>query len=67
MPHIGDRATRALTVTDAHVRQYADMTGDRNPLHFDAEFARRTRFKGLVVQGAVLEGEAWCCTVTTHE
>lgn len=56
MPEVGQRATRTLTVTAEHVRQYAEMTGDRNPLHFDEAFARRTRFKGLVVQGGLTTG-----------
>lgn len=56
MPEVGQRATRTLAVTADHVRQYAEMTGDRNPLHFDEAFARRTRFKGLVVQGGLTTG-----------
>jgi acyl dehydratase len=52
----GQKATRALTLTGAHVRLYAEITGDHNPLHFDAEFAARTRFGRLVVQGGLTTG-----------
>lgn len=53
---VGDRATRSLTVTAAHVDAYAGITGDRNPLHFDEDFARMTKFGRLVVQGGLTTG-----------
>ncbi len=53
---VGDTASRAITVTDEHVRAYAEITGDRNPLHFDAAFAEKTRFGRLVVQGGLTTG-----------
>jgi acyl dehydratase len=52
----GQKATRALTLTESHVRKYAEITGDHNPLHFDAAFAARTRFDRLVVQGGLTTG-----------
>ncbi|MFQ5890213.1 MAG: MaoC family dehydratase [Gemmatimonadota bacterium] len=53
---IGRKASRTLTLTEEHVRTYAELTGDYNPLHFDEEFASRTRFEGLVVQGGLTTG-----------
>ena len=53
---VGDTASRAITVTDEHVEAYAAITGDRNPLHFNAAFARRTKFGRLVVQGGLTTG-----------
>jgi len=35
---------------------YAEMTGDRNPLHFDEAFTARTKFGRLVVQGGLTTG-----------
>ena len=32
------------------------MTGDYNPLHFDENFAAKTKFGGLVVQGGLITG-----------
>jgi acyl dehydratase len=55
-PHIGQRAQRSLTLTEEHVRTFAALTGDYNPLHFDADFAARTRFGALVVQGGLTTG-----------
>ena len=52
----GQQATRELKVTDEMVRSYADITGDRNPLHFDEEFTARTRFKRLLAQGGITTG-----------
>jgi acyl dehydratase len=56
MAMVGQKAQRSLTLTERHVRTFAELTGDYNPLHFDAEFASRTRFRGLVVQGGLTTG-----------
>lgn len=53
---IGQTATRSLTLTQSHVDMYAEMTGDYNPLHFDADFAAKTKFGGLIVQGGLTTG-----------
>lgn len=53
---VGQRASRRLTLTVDHVEKYAEISGDRNPLHFDAAFAARTTFGRLVVQGGLTTG-----------
>lgn len=53
---VGQKAQRTLQVTAEHVETFAEMTGDRNPLHFDREFAAATKFGGLVVQGGLTTG-----------
>ena len=53
---VGQTASRTRTLTAEHVRQYAEMTGDRNPLHFDEAFVRHTKFGRLVVQGGLTTG-----------
>lgn len=53
---VGEKAQRSLTLTQEHVETFARLTGDYNPLHFDTEFAKRTRFGGLVVQGGLTTG-----------
>jgi acyl dehydratase len=35
---------------------FTELTGDRNPLHYDAELAGRSRFGGIIVQGGVTSG-----------
>ena len=53
---IGQRALREIEVTEDMVHAYAKITGDYNPLHFDAEFAARTRFGRLIAQGGIATG-----------
>lgn len=53
---VGRSAERSMTVTEADVRRYAELTGDRNPLHFDPAFAARTRFGRLTAQGGIATG-----------
>jgi acyl dehydratase len=53
---VGQQAERTLTLTAWHVSTFAELTGDYNPLHFDADFAGQTRFGGLVVQGGLTTG-----------
>ena len=53
---VGQRAQRTQTILARDVELYAQITGDRNPLHFDAAFAARTRFGRLVAQGGIAAG-----------
>lgn len=53
---VGQKASRSMTVTADHVRTFAELTGDYNPLHFDEAFAARTRFGRLVAQGGLTTG-----------
>ena len=38
------------------VELFTEITGDRNPLHYDERAARESLFKGLIVQGGVTSG-----------
>ncbi len=53
---VGQKASRSMTVTAEHVRAYAEITGDYNPLHFDESFVSRTKFGRLVAQGGLTTG-----------
>jgi acyl dehydratase len=55
-PDVGSRATWTRTFTADDVEAFARLSGDRNPLHFDANFAARTRVERLVVQGGLTTG-----------
>ena len=54
--HVGQKATLSATLSDEHVRKYAEISGDYNPLHFDEGFAAQTKFGRLVVQGGLTTG-----------
>ncbi|HXJ67005.1 MAG TPA: MaoC family dehydratase [Actinomycetota bacterium] len=53
---MGAKATWTRTVAAEDVERFAQVTGDRNPLHFDESFASRTRFGRLVAQGGIAAG-----------
>jgi acyl dehydratase len=55
-PRIGTTATWSRTLTAEDVEAFARISGDRNPLHFDSDFAARTRLGRLVVQGGLTVG-----------
>jgi 3-hydroxybutyryl-CoA dehydratase len=53
---IGERATFTKTVTESDVTTFAGLIGDFNPLHVDAEYARRSRFGQRVAHGMFTGG-----------
>jgi len=53
---VGQKASRNLTLTTEHVKTFAQLSGDYNPLHFDESFVAKTKFKKLVVQGGLTTG-----------
>jgi acyl dehydratase len=53
---VGDVARRTREITTRDIEIFTEMTGDRNPLHYDEELARRSRFGGIIVQGGVTSG-----------
>ena len=52
-PRVGDRASLSRTVQPTDIALFTELSGDRNPLHYDREAAERTRFGEIVVQGGV--------------
>ena len=54
IPKVGQTAQRSRLVTDRDIELFTELSGDRNPLHYDIEIARKTRFGGIVVQGGVI-------------
>jgi acyl dehydratase len=54
--HIGQTARRTRKVTERDIELFTELTGDRNPLHYDASAAARSRFGGIIVQGGVTSG-----------
>jgi len=52
-PKVGQRASWTRTIGPEDVEGFARISGDRNPLHFDPDFAARTRAGRLIVQGGL--------------
>jgi acyl dehydratase len=55
-PEVGATAERTRRTSMRDVEMFTEMTGDRNPLHYDAELASVSPFGGLIVQGGVTSG-----------
>jgi len=53
MPQVGQTARRSRLVLARDIELFTEISGDRNPLHYDEAVARATRFGGIVVQGGV--------------
>lgn len=56
MPAVGAVAERSRTTSMRDIEMFTEMTGDRNPLHYDEALAAATPFGGLIVQGGVTSG-----------
>ena len=55
---VGMNASLTHTVTEQDIELFGQATGDRNPVHFDEDYARKTVFRGRVAHGALLVGYA---------
>lgn len=55
-PDLGATAERTRTTSMRDVEIFTELTGDRNPIHYDTELAASTPFGGLIVQGGVTTG-----------
>ena len=51
MMKVGDQYQTDFVITQEMVNQFAELSGDKNPLHLDAEFAAQTPFKQPIVHG----------------
>lgn len=48
---IGDHATQTVEITQANVETFGGITNDKNPMHFDADYASKTMFKQRIAHG----------------
>lgn len=51
---VGQSHDEAFVITDKMVRDFSELTGDRNPIHLDEEYARSTRFKKRICHGMLV-------------
>jgi acyl dehydratase len=55
-PQVGAKASRNRTISERDIELFTELTGDRNPLHYDLDAASASRFGGIIVQGGVTSG-----------
>jgi acyl dehydratase len=53
---VGDTAARTRRIEPEDIVRFTEITGDRNPLHYDEDAATRSRFGRIIVQGGVTSG-----------
>lgn len=53
---IGNKASFSKTISESDIYQFAGITGDFNPLHVDAEYAKTTVFKERIAHGILTAG-----------
>jgi acyl dehydratase len=53
---VGQTASRTRTVRARDIELFTELTGDRNPLHYDQNAAAASRFGEIIVQGGVTSG-----------
>jgi acyl dehydratase len=53
---VGDTARRSRRVSARDIELFTELTGDRNPLHYDDDAAAGSRFRRRIVQGGVTTG-----------
>jgi acyl dehydratase len=52
-PKPGDTATLSRRVEPGDIERFTQISGDRNPLHYDERAARASRFGEIIVQGGL--------------
>lgn len=48
---IGMEVSYTQTITESDINSFASMSGDKNPIHLDEEYARQSRFKKRLAHG----------------
>ena len=53
---IGDSYSEQFKITKEMVIRFAELTGDKNPIHLDPDYAKNTRFGECIVPGILIAG-----------
>lgn len=51
---IDQEYSASFTISDEMVRTFAEITGDKNPVYLDEEYAKNTRFKKRICHGMLV-------------
>jgi acyl dehydratase len=54
LPELGTQASLSRTITEEDIHLFAEVSGDRNPIHLDAEYAERTLFGKRIAHGFLI-------------
>jgi len=54
--HVGDKASLSKTISEYDVYAFGGVTGDFNPVHVNAEFAKNSLFKQRIAHGMISAG-----------
>jgi 3-hydroxybutyryl-CoA dehydratase len=49
--NLGQSTEIVHTITEEDIQVFGDLSGDYNPLHFNADWASKTMFKGRIAHG----------------
>lgn len=52
----GASASLTMTMSQELVTQFAELSGDHNPIHVDENYAKTTKFGRCIAHGAMLNG-----------
>lgn len=53
-PGLAHEMKRVISADD--IEQFGELSGDRNPIHFDEEYASSTQFDGVIAHGMLSAG-----------
>jgi acyl dehydratase len=60
-PKVGQFSERSRATKMSDIHSFTEITGDKNPVHYDEELAKKTPFGKLIVQGGVTTGLLNAC------
>jgi acyl dehydratase len=61
---VGEEASISRTFTQDDVETFSRLSGDRNPVHLDEEYAKQTRFGGRIIHGMLVSSLISCALGT---
>lgn len=48
---VGMEVSYSQTITDSDVKEFSEISGDKNPVHLDDEYASKSRYKKRIAHG----------------
>ncbi|MCU0848892.1 MAG: MaoC family dehydratase [Spirochaetes bacterium] len=53
---VGANYKKKFTISDELVKNYIDLLGDKNPIHYDTAYAKKTKFGKTIAHGDLIIG-----------